>query len=537
MKIPAPPLYAPSMHSAVDGGTADQVSSADDEPIKGKEESAYHGYYNNSPRNSKKNINNTTEANGIPMQQYTMPQSSMVYDTSYDQQHTDRIEEQHDQTYNRHLEEQSYEEHSKIYRENVDLSASSADALATTPLATPATSIKEKILPNVLSIAQKLLPTVMKRLDQHDQRLLHKSSIDYKDDDFAGICSPLGSPMSSPQKTTLNVGNLKTTGETESDYYRNNDSLLVAYQQSRSMMGRAKTDEDTIDDEVEDIERGESIEEILEEEDPTKYLPQSAALLVSALQGSSFKKHSRSNSNLKDGGDFSSAYQEECSIRRSNTLEMETKEQEADALLESIRKDDYYNGRGVGSGRNSQQRDEEDELAAVVSSSIAAAIGYDDIDDDDDGSISGDMAQLTRSIAHLQRDLENLDFSHLDGMLYDDGFGDVGGGSDLDGYYDGENTLLSRMKLWFSRGSIMEQKLLNTYVNPMQDDNDGGSTTDNRGSMGSSGRYSDNPVLVWSLSLMWAFVVLLLMHPKIAELIGNGDDPGQLADIIEWLFG
>ena len=113
MKIPAPPLYAPSMHSAVDGGTADQVSSADDEPIKSKE-SAYHGYYNNSPRNSKKN---TIEANGIPMQQYTMPQSSMVCDTSYDQQHTDRIEEQHDQTYNRHLEEQSYEEH-PIYREN-----------------------------------------------------------------------------------------------------------------------------------------------------------------------------------------------------------------------------------------------------------------------------------------------------------------------------------------------------------------------------------------------------------------------------------
>ena len=67
-------------------------------------------------------------------------------------------------------------------------------------------------------------------------------------------------------------------------------------------------------------------------------------------------------------------------------------------------------------------------------------------------------------------------------------------------------------------------------MNLTEGDHDGTATED------SGGRYADNPVLVWSLALMWAFVVLILMHPKIAELV-EGGDPGQLADIVEWLFG
>ena len=67
-------------------------------------------------------------------------------------------------------------------------------------------------------------------------------------------------------------------------------------------------------------------------------------------------------------------------------------------------------------------------------------------------------------------------------------------------------------------------------MNLTEGDHDGTATED------SGGRYADNPVLVWSLALMWAFVVLILMHPKIAELV-EGGDPGQLVDIVEWLFG
>ena len=55
-------------------------------------------------------------------------------------------------------------------------------------------------------------------------------------------------------------------------------------------------------------------------------------------------------------------------------------------------------------------------------------------------------------------------------------------------------------------------------------------------SRGEGTRYADNPVLVWSMALMWAFVVLIMMHPTIAEMV-EGEDPGRLVDFIEWLFG
>ena len=81
----------------------------------------------------------------------------------------------------------------------------------------------------------------------------------------------------------------------------------------------------------------------------------------------------------------------------------------------------------------------------------------------------------------------------------------------------------------------MEQKLLRTYVTP-EGRNGGDDGTATTAGANATGRYVDNPVLVWSLALMWSFVVLILMHPKIAELVGGGSDTGQLADIIEWLF-
>ena len=74
----------------------------------------------------------------------------------------------------------------------------------------------------------------------------------------------------------------------------------------------------------------------------------------------------------------------------------------------------------------------------------------------------------------------------------------------------------------------MEQKLLNSYG---MSGNDG----ETSGEAPNTTRYSDNPVLVWSLALMWAFVLIIMGHSKIAEWV-ESEDPGQLADIVEWLF-
>mmetsp|Transcript_19294 Transcript_19294/g.40680 ORF Transcript_19294/g.40680 Transcript_19294/m.40680 type:complete len:474 (+) Transcript_19294:73-1494(+) len=344
---------------------------------------------------------------------------------------------------------------------------------------TPPSSVKEQLLPSVFSLAQKLMPTVMKRLGQQEPVLIDD------DEDFAGHCSPLGSPTSSSHPS---VACLKTTGLEESDY---------ANSDRRSIGG-------------DDVEAGISKEEI------TEYLPQSAALLVSALQSSARKiKKSEGASLLPiESNDQNS---DPMALRRSNTLEMEQNEREADALLDSIRRDELkHQGSGI----------ERDSASMIGSAAIRAAAsgGDSSVFFDDDDSIAGDMGRLTRSIASIQRDLENADISHLEG-LYNDGFGDVGSF----GAYDGENSLLKRFKLWFSRGMIMEQKLLNTYTSNGDDGAASAATT-------SSGRYMDNPVLVWSLALMWSFVVLILMHPKIAEFVEESGDEGQMADIIEWLF-
>lgn len=91
----------------------------------------------------------------------------------------------------------------------------------------------------------------------------------------------------------------------------------------------------------------------------------------------------------------------------------------------------------------------------------------------------------------------------------------------------------------------MEQKLLRAYTTggmissshlgvDSGGDVDGGGDGANR-SRRVGGGYVDNPVLVWSLALMWAFVLLIVGHSKIVEWV-EGEDPGRLADIVDWLF-
>jgi len=280
-------------------------------------------------------------------------------------------------------------------------------------------------------------------------------------------------------------------------------------------------------DEGDDVEAGgDPMDEI------TEYLPQSAALLISALQSSARKVTKYDGASLTTSESVQDFFNRPLK-QRSNTLDMEIGEKEADALLESIRNDDLGGSkRDVTQGSASRRGSEGPQDGTGASSTSAVAVGGDATTSfDDDDSIGGDMARLTRSIASIQRDLQNVDFSHLED-IHNDGFGDVGFGLDE---YDGENSLVARFKLWFSRGMIMEQKLLQTYVTPDGRNNgDDGTTTS--AAANATGRYVDNPVLVWSLALMWSFVVLILMHPKIAELVEGRSDAGQLADIIEWLF-
>lgn len=553
MKIPAPPLYNVPVHASndhTDGQGDDDGALRASNDMKDNN-LAYHGYYSSHNSSNGDVSGNGQGHHGQAHHKHYRTAQTVYHDptnTHDQQQNPQRLglgeAERYDQSsyYNQSLEQQT-----SCHEESSD------EAVAPS---TPSSSIKEKLLPNVFSLAQKLLPTVMKRLNQQEKKRLHHHEQQY-DDDFSGTCSPLGSIANSPTPAKLFVpynDNLKSTGLQESDY------TSSTYQDNEEGDGTVLS--------ADDVEIGE-----MDQEDPMKYLPRSAALLVNALQ-SSVKKPKKRTANgngavadvvntmsktnyslenlpslmddvvmtlFKSNSDMSAQEFYNTPTKRrvrssEKMLDMVSKEREADQLLESIRKDDLDGSgrmRRIGGSLSRRGSQNSEEADAIAASDSAVAIGGASTFDDDDGSIGGDMARLSHSIAHLQRDLENVDFSCLDD-IYDDG----SVGTALDGR-DGENGMLARFKLWFSRGMIMEQKLLHTYVNP-NNNNDGGSdgntdtTTD---AAASSGRYVDNPVLVWSLALMWAFVVLILMHPKIAELFEGQGDPGQLADIIEWLFG
>ncbi|KAL7477856.1 hypothetical protein ACHAW6_003651 [Cyclotella cf. meneghiniana] len=348
-------------------------------------------------------------------------------------------------------------------------------------------AFKAKHLPNlIISLAQKLLPTVVQRLCHHDD---HRRMLEWDDHngDFEGHCTPLGNSSTEDVRVPNESMKLKTTG-------LGDDKLHTSIQDEEGHLIQHQR-------KISDLEMG----------DPSEYLPQSAALLISALQNSARKEHKKIDGKSSSREDLSTFVEEAVKETDGNpregftsTANIENFEQEAEALLESIRGDD---------------RRREDS-STNISSNLNIRYASSSFDDDD--SIGGDMVRLSRSIAFLQHDLANVDLTHFD---QHDGFGEV---SDHN-TFEVEGTAWSRMKMWFSRGMIMEQKLLNSYIR-MGDDSYGSSmdtTTNNR--------YVDNPVLIWSLAIMWAFVLLVMGHSQISEW-AEGEDPGILADIVEWLF-
>lgn len=296
--------------------------------------------------------------------------------------------------------------------------------------------------------------------------------------------------------------------------------------------------------------------------DPMEYLPQSAALLVSALESSAKKKRrGGKTSSGKDGNDNdddtdddgdndegsfvlgelpplvdehdsgsmgsrTGSFDHGHHRRKLSHSDMERLDREAEALMDSIRRGDWG---GDGSNPSGALASAARNLAmeggigvGAITGDTATAASF-----DDDDSIRGDMIRLNQSIECLQRDLQNVDLSFFDEM-YDDGFGGLTSG-------DGNTAhgMLARLKMWFSRGAIMEQKLLHTFTSTLPHHHHGGD-----GSSGTTTRtsgYADNPVLIWSMALMWAFVILIAGHAKIADWV-EGGDAGQLADIVEWLF-
>ncbi|KAL7468681.1 hypothetical protein ACHAXS_008991 [Conticribra weissflogii] len=451
-------------------------------------------------------------------------------------------------------------------------------------------SIRDKLLPDILSLATRLVPTVLQRLTRQEQTRIRHFGEQEREDDFPGKCAPLGhssdhsATSTSSSSLTMHqrhldrggtiMGNLKTSGLNTHDDCVASDSMVPPSSPSPSPIRNGR---------ISDLEMG----------DPMEYLPQSAALLVSALENSATKKrrgggkkswgkdgeNGNGNDNDDERGDEEGSFalgelpslvnehdngndtdtdndNTNGSIMKSRTgsfdhdhhrrklshSDMERLDREAEALMDSIRRGDLGGGGSTSGALASAARNLASD-GGIGGNAGAATAATTTASFDDDDSIRGEMLRLNQSIECLQRDLQNVDISFFDEMYDDDD--DDGFGGWTAGSRDGKPAIgvLARLKLWFSRGAIMEQKLLHTFASTLphhhhhhqhQHDHHHGGDGLSRTATRTTG-YADNPVLVWSMALMWAFVILIAGHAKIADWV-EGGDAGQLADIVEWLF-
>jgi len=402
------------------------------------------------------------------------------------------------------------------------------------------TDVKDNLLPNIVSFAQRLLPTVLKRLTLVE--------CTHKDEDFG--TSLISSSLAKNEPISPH-NNLKSTGLEESDYEQGN---------------------------INDIES--SLAETIDVKE--EYLPQSAALLISTLMKYSNRDEDTNRVPNPNGistkaDDFDKNDSQWRPLPRS--ISLENVEREAELLLESIRRDDLSDcspanalisespdreevmtfsnrhkdmhrpdldeistkvddfdkedsqWRPLPRSRTLEDQEERKNKEENVTTDGLYKDGDDDNNNDGDESMDGDMARLSSSIAFLQHDLENAGIAYLeDTSFHDDGFGAAMGDFAADRVGE-ENSLVSRFRHWFNRGFIMEQKLLHSYMPTTRMNTDDGQEGGNR----TAHRLSDNPVLIWSLAIMWAFVFLVLMSPKIADWVEEGD-PGIIAEFVSMLF-
>ena len=325
----------------------------------------------------------------------------------------------------------------------------------------------------------------------------------------------------SEEKATPKAGNLKTTGlddcwktapidyEVPTRQYddRNKSSLDVAASSSSSEIAQATA------------AAGQDY-----------YLPQSAAILLNTLQNISNLNNNGSNNSGTNNGSSSDS-----STRGMEELLVMLKS----SVLSS-------SGSGVldvgGEMFDHDEEDGDDDDGCASKPAINNNKFYNDDDDDDDYSLNGDMARLSKSIASLQRDLDNIDLSQFDDMYGDDDVGREGGGSSggnteqdllLDALHDdigdgrGRGVAISKKwKRWIrnwllSRGLINDDKVINSLLGDDGGDHDRGvyalPTTMVDGEGGEGFRLFDfeaDHVLI--LTLLLVFFVLLYQRFKTA---------------------
>jgi hypothetical protein len=217
------------------------------------------------------------------------------------------------------------------------------------------------------------------------------------------------------------------------------------------------------------------------------YLPQSAAILLNTLQNiSNLNKNGSNNNGTTNNGSSSGSstrgMEELLAMLRSSVLS-------SSGVLD-VGGEMFDHGEDDGGDRD-------DKNGCAPKPAVSNSNFYnDDDDDDDDYSLNGDMARLSKSIASLQRDLDNIDLSQFDDMYGDDDVGREGisssssGNMEQDLLLDALNedisddrrrgvTISKKWKRWIrnwllSRGLINDDKVINSLLGSDDDDHDRG---------------------------------------------------------------
>eukprot|EP00985_Skeletonema_marinoi_P015991 scaffold8454_cov113-Skeletonema_marinoi.AAC.1 len=346
--------------------------------------------------------------------------------------------------------------------------------------------------------------------------------LDVESQSFGAASSPYHPSERISTATTPKVSNLKTTGLLDSDTIDNDECIHNYTNYHHHHQSHQQQHQ---------LQRQHS-------NSSTEYLPQSAAVLLNTLQHTNFDRGAEEilSSILRSGG--SSSFDDgDTNVREGGGGGEGSGELVVDG-----------NHDGVAVNADGSMSKKKKPPAATINTQYAATKSTNSFehqsqqqqqqqhnyDDDDDNSISGDMARLSKSIAHLQRDLDNIDMSRFDGMVDMEQQQQQQQQDLLDGGSRG-NGWKRWIRNWLlSHGIIEDEKMVNSLLS---NDNERGEGDDD-GSIITPGRggftifdFERDYVLVLTLLLVF-FVLLRNRFKTMNELMFEEEDNQDLEGLL-----
>ena len=437
-------------------------------------------------------------------------------------------------TYYASFHQSGTEEHNNI---NNTTFVNQQPSLSTTTSKRAANEYEQLLSSTIFSLLEKFVPALQKqRLSpsknnecSSDEGLMRQSSSldipaggdNYSQSTAFNIAEEFENSNSNDRMALLDV-------ESQSFEINNNNPPYSNNEMKTPKVNNLKTtgleEEEEFDDTFQQQQRKDSTSS-------SEYLPQSAAKLLNTLQHTNFDRgaeeimlsilSSNSGSSLDGSGSSSFSFNEDDHQEGDDDDDGDNKEGKAAvnaAKLPPPVTNNDQDGTIITKNRHNS-------FESSSSNQQQQQYNYDD--DFDDTSLSGDMARLSTSIAHLQRDLENIDMAQFETICLDD--------EDDDQQHDMYGGRGNRWKHWIrkwllSHGIVNDEKVLNQLLlsgTTNNGENDGSSNiTPGRGGF-SIFDFERDYMFVLVLLLVF-FVLLRNRFQTVNELLLFEDDNQDL---------